>query len=176
LAQKTTEFREAVKKMNAGVCDQCGECPSACPVSDKIKDFNSRQLIARVSLGRIDELLDSEAIWTCTACLKCKERCPEDISPYEVILELRRLAIREGRNHPPGVVDAAKSVAEAGVIQQPQAVRTRHRERKDRSSLGLPPAEKSRDLERARSPSREVLVSLSEVSSRSVKITMDSCD
>jgi heterodisulfide reductase subunit C len=175
LGQKTTEFREAVRRMNAGVCDQCGECPSACPVSDKIKDFNPRQLIARVSLGRIDELLDSEAIWTCTACLKCKERCPEDISPYEMILELRRLAIREGRNHPPGFVEA-KSVVETRVIQQPQVVRTRCRERKDRLSLGLPPAEKSRELKRARSPSREVLVSLSEVSSRSVKISMDSFD
>jgi heterodisulfide reductase subunit C len=156
LGQKTSEFREAVRRMNAEVCDQCGECPSACPVSDKIKDFNPRLLIAKVSLGRIDELLNSEAIWTCTACLKCKERCPENISPYEVILELRRMAIKEGRNYPSGVVEAAKAVAETGVIQQPQAVRTRRRERKDRSSLGLPPAEKPRDLKKFTDALKEI--------------------
>jgi heterodisulfide reductase subunit C len=156
LGRKTIKFSEVVRRMNAEVCDQCGECPSACPVSDKIKGFNPRQLIAKVSLGRIDELLNSEAIWTCTACLKCKERCPESISPYDVILELRRLAIREGRNYPAGIVEAAKSVEETGVILQPQAMRTRSRGRKDRSSLGLPPAEKPHDLKKFAEALKEI--------------------
>ena len=90
--------------------------------------------------------MKSNVIWTCTSCLKCRERCPEDLSPYDVILALRRIAIDLDLPHPEGYDDSAKAVVETGVIQQPQLIRTRNKERKDRKSLGLPPAEKPRDL------------------------------
>ena len=38
-----------------------------------------------------------------------------------------------------------KAVIETGVITQPQPVRTRKRERRDRASLGLPSALKPKD-------------------------------
>ncbi|MCX6648087.1 MAG: 4Fe-4S dicluster domain-containing protein [Candidatus Bathyarchaeota archaeon] len=138
-------LREAVSRMNAEVCDQCGKCPSACPVTARIEGFNPRQIIAKVSLGREDDLMKSGVIWTCTSCLKCKERCPEEISPYEVILELRREAIAEGHEHPASYDEAEKAVTETGAVQQPQPARTRSRDRRDRAALGLPPAQKPRD-------------------------------
>ncbi|MCX6642259.1 MAG: 4Fe-4S dicluster domain-containing protein [Candidatus Bathyarchaeota archaeon] len=140
-----TKLRDSVSRMNAEVCDQCGKCPSACPVTTRIEGFNPRQIIAKLSLGKEVELMESGVIWTCTSCLKCKERCPEEISPYEVILELRREAIAEGYQHPTSYGEAEKTVTETGVIQQPQIVRTRSRERRDRASFGLPPAQKPRD-------------------------------
>ena len=139
-------LREAVDRMNAEICDQCGKCPSACPVTARIEGFNPRQIIAKVSLGREDDLMKSGVIWTCTSCLKCKERCPEEISPYEVILELRREAIAEGQQHPSSFDEAEKAVTETGVVQQPQPARTRDRDRRDRAALGLPPVQKPRDL------------------------------
>ncbi len=138
-------LREAVERMNAEVCDQCGKCPSACPVTARIEGFNPRQIIAKVSLGRETELMDSGVIWTCTSCLKCKERCPEDISPYEVILELRREAIAEGKQHPTSYDEAEKAVTETGAVSQLQPARTRSRDRRDREALGLPPAQKPKD-------------------------------
>ncbi len=138
-------LHETVSRMNAEVCDQCGKCPSACPVTAHIEGFNPRQIIAKVSLGREDDLMDSGVIWTCTSCLKCRERCPEEISPYDVILELRREAIAEGREHPASYDEAEKAVTETGTIQQPQPARTRNRDRKDREALGLPPAQKPKD-------------------------------
>ena len=131
--------------MNAEVCDQCGKCPSACPVTARIEGFNPRQIIAKVGLGREDDLLTSGVIWTCTSCLKCKERCPEEISPYDVILELRREAIAEDKQHPASYDEAESAVTQTGVVQQPQPARTRNRERRDRASLGLPPVQKPKD-------------------------------
>jgi heterodisulfide reductase subunit C len=139
----------------AEACQQCGKCPSSCPVSKHIEGFNPRQIIAKVSLGKIDELLKSEIIWTCSSCLKCKERCPEKISPYDYILMLRALAYR-ANIHPLGYDDFIRAVVQSGVASEAQAVRTRNRERRDRASFGLPPAEKPRDLKKF----KEVLQSI----------------
>ena len=148
---------EAVVRINTEVCDQCGKCPSACPVTARVKGFNPRQIIAKVALGKEAELMKSEVIWTCTSCLKCKERCPEEISPYDVILALRRIAIDLELPHPQGYDESAKAVAETGAVQQPQMIRTRNKETKDRKSMRLPPAEKPRDLAKYTEALHEIL-------------------
>jgi heterodisulfide reductase subunit C len=140
-------LQRAVSEMAAEVCDQCGKCASSCPVAMHMEDFNPRRLIVKVSLGRVEELLNSYAIWTCTSCMKCAERCPENISPYDVILALRNLAVQGGYPYPDGYDETIDSVLENGVAQLPQRVRTRSRERRDRSSLGLPPPVSPRDME-----------------------------
>ena len=127
-----------VGEMNATVCEQCGKCSSACPVSKMIEGFNPRRLIAKISLGKIDELLRGDAIWTCTTCLKCRERCPEDISPYDVILILRNLAYRAGYGYPAGYDDFIEGVIGRGFISEPQTVRTRDGGKVSRGDLGLP--------------------------------------
>jgi hypothetical protein len=47
------------------VCDQCGKFSLSCPVSKYIEGFNPRQLIAKVSLKKLSELLVSEFLWMC---------------------------------------------------------------------------------------------------------------
>ena len=142
----TQMLRRAISE-TAEACQQCGKCPSSCPVSKHVDGFNPRQIIAKVSLGRIDELLSSDILWTCSSCLKCKERCPEKISPYDYILILRTIAYRGNHDHPEGYDDFIKAVIHSGVASEAQAVRTRNREKRDRASMGLPPAEKPRDIE-----------------------------
>jgi len=131
----------------AEVCDQCGKCSSICPISKYMEGFNPRRLIAKVFLGKFPELLKSEFLWTCTSCLKCKERCPENISPYDVILILRTLAYRTGYEHPSGYDEFIKKVIENGLANEPQKVRARKGGRFDRESLGLPPAKRPKDKE-----------------------------
>jgi heterodisulfide reductase subunit C len=138
--------KKPTDRVNTEACDQCGKCPSSCPVTAHIEGFNPRQIMAKVALGREVDLMKSDVIWTCTSCLKCKERCPEELSPYDVILALRRIAIDLELPHPEGFDDSVKTVVETGVVQQPQMVRTRNKERKDRKSMRLPPAEKPRDM------------------------------
>ncbi len=143
-----SDIRGIAARMNTEVCDQCGKCPSACPVTVRVAGFNPRQIIARFALGRDEELESGDAIWTCTSCLKCRERCPEEISPYDVILTLRREAISNGRPHPFSFDDQVKAVLETGAVSKPQQVRTRSRERRDRASVGLPPATRPKDMTR----------------------------
>lgn len=149
--QRQVEFislmlQKSVGGMHAEVCDQCGKCSSACPVSKEIEGFNPRQLIARVALGKIDELLVDEAIWTCTTCLKCRERCPEEISPYDVILVLRNLAYRAGLNYPGVYDDFINGILERGFISEPQEVRARGGGRLSREALGLPGVNGPKDM------------------------------
>lgn len=131
-------LQKSVQEMNAEVCEQCGKCTSACPVSKEIEEFNPRKLVSMIALGKIDDVVAGDAIWTCTTCLKCKERCPEEISPYDIILVLRNLAYREGMNYPKGYDDFINGIMERGFINPPQQVRTRDGERINRISLGLP--------------------------------------
>ncbi len=150
-------LRDEVRRINVAVCDQCGKCPSSCPVTARVEGFNPRQIIAKVALDKEADVMKSGVIWTCTSCLKCKERCPEAISPYDVILALRRIAIDLELPHPAGFDEAVKAVVETGMVQQPQLARTRDKERKDRKSMGLPPADKPRDLAAYTKALREIL-------------------
>ena len=138
--------KKYIDEANTETCDQCGKCPSSCPVTARIEGFNPRQIIAKVALGKEADLMKSQVIWTCTSCLKCKERCPEEISPYDIILTLRRIAINLELPHPEEYDESTKAVVETGAVQQPMLVRTRFKERKDRRSMRLPPAEKPRNM------------------------------
>jgi len=140
-------LQRAVKEMFTEVCDQCGKCSSACPVARHIETFNPRQIVAKVSLGRMSELLESDEIWTCTSCQKCKERCPENISPYDLIMILRNLAVRAGYPYPEGYDTFIDTVIESGSSQKPRAQKTGANEFCDRAALGLPEVEKPEDME-----------------------------
>jgi heterodisulfide reductase subunit C len=131
-------LEDNIKKMQAEVCDQCGKCSSSCPVSKEINGFNPRQIVTKIALGKIDELLAEEVIWTCTTCLKCREHCPETISPYDIILILRNIAYYSGLNYPLGYDDFINGILERGYINAPQTFRTRNGDRVTRVSLGLP--------------------------------------
>jgi hypothetical protein len=61
-------------------------------------------------------------------------------------LALRRIAIDLELPHPVGFDESVKAVVETGLTQQPQLVRTRDKERMDRRSMGLPPAEKPKNM------------------------------
>lgn len=141
-------LRRAVEGIDAEVCDQCGKCTSACPVSRHMDDFNPRQLIAKVAMGMTDELMRSDEIWTCTSCLKCRERCPEEISPYEVILVLRNLAYRSGYDYPAGYDDFIKCIKENGLSQDYNKIRDRHGEMISRETLGLPSLDSPPDMDK----------------------------
>ncbi|HEY3361200.1 MAG TPA: CoB--CoM heterodisulfide reductase subunit C, partial [Methanosarcina sp.] len=41
-------------------------------------------------------VLSDDALWLCTTCYTCQERCPRDIPITDALLELRRLAIKKG--------------------------------------------------------------------------------
>ena len=45
-------------------------------------------------------MLEDPDIWLCTTCYQCYERCPRDVRPTDVIMELRNYATKLGNISP----------------------------------------------------------------------------
>ncbi len=68
-------------------CNQCGKCSAGCPVAFGM-DLLPSQVIRLAQLG-IEDVLQSQTIWTCAACLTCAARCPKGIDLPRVMEALR---------------------------------------------------------------------------------------
>ncbi len=128
-------------------CMQCGKCTSGCTVMVLMENYPHR-VIDRVRLGLIEDLLKSDVIWACTQCQKCKEACPQRVSPMEVFLALRNLAIAAGGSVPEAYMKMLSSVIEIGYIQEPVKVSGRDGKTYDRATLGLPEIPKIKNPEK----------------------------
>ena len=144
----TLMLQRAISDLTEEFCDQCDECTVGCPISKAVEGFTPRQIVAKVRSGDVKELLKSDIIWTCTSCLTCKERCPYEISPYDIVTILRNLSARIGYHFPKGYKDRDKKLYRIGVIQEPQTIQTRTGERLDRENLGLSELKLPSDMER----------------------------
>jgi heterodisulfide reductase subunit C len=102
-----------------------------------------------VHLGMIRELLESKVIWECAQCLACKERCPRNVSPYDVIQTLQNLSFKNNLTFPKGYSKMIDSILKNGIIKDPVKVgawkkiqkgetERGEREFQNRSTLNLP--------------------------------------
>ena len=128
-------------------CNQCGKCSSGCP-SARFLDFSPRRIVVMTQLDMVADLLNSDTIWLCAECLKCKERCPREVAPYDVIQALRNMVFKKGLTFPVGYSQHLSSISEQGLVQQPQSIRTAKGERANRESLGLPKLQKPSSTEK----------------------------
>ena len=99
---KTSEaFTAKIEKL-AGqdllACYQCGKCSAGCPMAN-FMDILPNQIIRYAQLGLEYELLSSNAIWLCVSCLTCNTRCPKGVKIAEVIEAVRRVQLRERKDH-----------------------------------------------------------------------------
>ncbi|MEM4267838.1 MAG: 4Fe-4S dicluster domain-containing protein [Candidatus Woesearchaeota archaeon] len=76
-------------------CFQCGTCASSCVATKYSKHFNPRQIIQAGVYGFQAKIMNDD-LWRCTTCNRCNERCPQDVNPYEVIVKLKNIALRNG--------------------------------------------------------------------------------
>ncbi|MDH7476781.1 MAG: 4Fe-4S dicluster domain-containing protein [Candidatus Bathyarchaeota archaeon] len=114
-------------------CYQCGTCASSCPVAKITEKFNPREVIRLALLGMRDEVLSGDAIWLCSSCYNCQERCPQKVEIADVIYALRNIAIREG--HVPNIY----SEFAAGLMSEGRIVPISKFLEKKRPEYGLPP-------------------------------------
>lgn len=91
-------FRDIERKSKIFSCIQCGTCTASCE-SGKWTALKTRNIIRKVCLGDTSVLEDPD-IWLCTTCFACWERCPRDIQPTGVIMELRNYATKLGNISP----------------------------------------------------------------------------
>ena len=79
-------------------CMKCGKCSGRCPAF-KDMDIKPHQFVSMLGQGRIEELLESKAIWNCLSCMACVERCPRGVAPAAVIEAVRDTVVRmQGAN------------------------------------------------------------------------------
>jgi heterodisulfide reductase subunit C len=77
------------------VCYQCGTCSGACP-SGRRTPYMIRRLVRKALMGLKEDLITDDAIWMCTTCYECQERCPRDIKIVEIVKAIRNVAAHEG--------------------------------------------------------------------------------
>ena len=111
--------------LSLDACVACGRCTDACPAweagkplspRDVVQDIRSHMnkvgpLIQKARKNGRDELTDkpltsapqlhgdvisAETLWSCTTCNACHEVCPLDVSPVNLITDMRRFLIGEG--------------------------------------------------------------------------------
>jgi len=76
-------------------CIQCAKCASICPMALAGFPFFNKRVIHAILSGARELLLDDASIWACQSCNRCTEVCPRKVNPYEVVLAMRRVAVRE---------------------------------------------------------------------------------
>ncbi|MHA1791971.1 MAG: CoB--CoM heterodisulfide reductase subunit C [Promethearchaeota archaeon] len=91
-------FKDIERKSNIWSCIQCGTCSASCE-SGRWTAIKTRIIVRKVVLGDLSVLEDPD-IWLCTTCYQCLERCPRDVRPTDVIMELRNYASKLGNVHP----------------------------------------------------------------------------
>lgn len=79
-------------------CMKCGKCSGRCPAF-KDMDIKPHQFVSMLGQGKIDQLLESKAIWNCLSCMACVERCPRGVAPAAVVEAVRDTVVRmQGAN------------------------------------------------------------------------------
>jgi len=87
---------ETISGQNLMACNQCGKCSAGCPVAFSM-DILPNQVIRMGQLG-LDEILDSQTIWTCAACLTCVARCPKGIDLSRIMEAMRIIKMEKVGN------------------------------------------------------------------------------
>lgn len=101
--------------LNAFSCTECGRCSEVCPATQTGKKLSPRKIMMAtrdraedwgkmIDSGNKDfsdgksllsDYITEEEIYACTTCNACVEACPINISPVEIILDLRRYLVME---------------------------------------------------------------------------------
>jgi heterodisulfide reductase subunit C2 len=104
---------ETISDESLLACNQCGKCSAGCPLAFSM-DLLPNQVIRLAQLG-IEDVLDSQTIWTCAACLTCVSRCPKGIDLPRVMEALRLISMDRRGNQ----MEAAQ-VSEEMISEVPQ--------------------------------------------------------
>ena len=72
-------------------CFQCGTCSGSCP-SGRRTPYKVRQIVRKCLLGLKEEVISDDALWMCTTCYTCQERCLRSVKIVEIIKKARNIA------------------------------------------------------------------------------------
>src|SRR6267143_854652 len=89
--------------LSLDACMECGRCEDACPatasnkpLSPKAVVIDLRRLMSRGG-GDVHTMIRDETLWACTMCQACVEECPVLIGHVDLISDMRRDLVGEGK-------------------------------------------------------------------------------
>ena len=141
------EINQRLQKLQDEIsdyCYQCGKCTSGCE-AHKLLELEPHKIVALLKRGLIDEMINSEVIWTCMSCFKCRERCPQKIAPVEILFALKNMAVASGKQIPGNYTAMLQSVLSIGLLQDIKNVTTNDNKTINRTNLNLPEISKPTD-------------------------------
>jgi heterodisulfide reductase subunit C len=135
------EFKFDMKKTygaeNIALCFQCGTCSADCPISRFSDLYKPRRIARMVQFGLKDRLLSDKALWLCSTCYTCVDRCPQGVEIAGVVRALRNLAVKEKHIMPLVSKELASRILKTGYVYEFPESRL-----KKRQMQGLPPIPK----------------------------------
>lgn len=111
-------------------CFQCGTCGGGCP-SGRRTPYKVRQIVRKCLLGLKEDVISDPALWMCTTCYTCQERCPRSVEIVEIIKMARNQAAHAGY-----MADAHKATG-SFVIKTGHGVPINDATKSLRKSIGL---------------------------------------
>lgn len=144
LRKEINDRLEKLQNEISDYCFQCGKCTAGCE-AHKLLELEPHKIVALTKRGLIDEMVNSEIIWTCMTCFKCWERCPQKVAPIEILNTLKNMAVASGKQIPGKYTTMLQSVLSIGLIQDVQELSTKEQKTVKRATLGLPPLSKPTD-------------------------------
>ena len=141
------EINERLSKLQDEIsdyCFQCAKCTAGCE-AHKLLELEPHKIVALLKRGLIDEMVNSDIIWTCMSCFKCRERCPQKVAPVDILFALKNMAVASGKQIPGKYTNMLQSILSIGLIQDVQSVTTRDDKTMKRDNLGLPAVSKPVD-------------------------------
>jgi heterodisulfide reductase subunit C len=137
LSKTDTSLRNELLRREEGrlftACMACRTCSSGCPVTEVDSRFDPARIIRMANYGLREEILASDALWLCTGCYTCQERCPQGVRITDLMTLLKNMAVRAG-HVPPGIRAQRELVTEQGRIYPLDDF-----DNKKRAKIGLPP-------------------------------------
>jgi NADPH-dependent glutamate synthase beta subunit-like oxidoreductase len=99
--QKTSIPNEVLEHfLDAGklkYCFECGICTASCPMNELLPNaYNPRMMIERI-YHNPKEALKDPALWLCAWCYRCYRHCPQKVKLPEILLEVRKIAKKQGK-------------------------------------------------------------------------------
>jgi heterodisulfide reductase subunit C len=142
-----SEINNRLRKLQDEIsefCYQCGKCTSGCE-AHKLLELEPHKIVALLKRGLIDEMVNSEVIWTCMSCFKCRERCPQKVPPVEILFALKNMAVASGKPIPGKYSAMLQSILSIGLIQDIQTITKSNNDTISRKDLNLPDISKPVD-------------------------------
>ncbi len=91
--------------LSLDACMECGRCEDACPATATGKPLSPKKVVTDLrglmSLGEgkrnVHETIQAETLWSCTMCQACVQECPVLIGHVDLISDMRRYLVGEGK-------------------------------------------------------------------------------